>query len=362
MITNENFGCEWMDKTLANMKKRNVRANKTYVEKNIIALYLLELLAESNLEFVFKGGTALILILDEPTRFSIDIDIMMNSKFNNDDLIQIFQKFISENSPFSKVEEDIRVNKGIPKRHFYFHYDTITHDPAARYILLDIVFEEPPYTELQNVMLKNSLVETVKPYREVVCPTIRAMLGDKMTAFAPNTIGVPLDENRDVDIIKQMFDVAMLSTRISNEDIPVIKDNFESIAKQNMYFRGYTDMVPKDVLEDSIDAAFTIFSEGKHRPELYSILKSGINKLSSYVHKEKYSTHKAVRDAGKVAYLSLVIKGNINKFEPFSGQELENIEIGHEYKKELKKLRNLTDEGFYYWEKVLRVFPENKTL
>jgi predicted nucleotidyltransferase component of viral defense system len=41
----------------------------------IRALGLLEKLAESKLDFVFKGGTSLILLVEKPERFSIDIDI-----------------------------------------------------------------------------------------------------------------------------------------------------------------------------------------------------------------------------------------------------------------------------------------------
>ncbi len=42
----------------------------------IHALSLVEQLSSQGLDFVFKGGTSLILLLDDAGRFSIDIDIV----------------------------------------------------------------------------------------------------------------------------------------------------------------------------------------------------------------------------------------------------------------------------------------------
>jgi len=47
------------------------------LEKVYRALSLLEGLAESKLDFIFKGGTAVMLLLGKTERFSIDIDIIL---------------------------------------------------------------------------------------------------------------------------------------------------------------------------------------------------------------------------------------------------------------------------------------------
>jgi len=49
------------------------------IEKMIMALTLLENLQTSRLEFTFKGGTSLLLVLGAPMRFSIDLDIVMET-------------------------------------------------------------------------------------------------------------------------------------------------------------------------------------------------------------------------------------------------------------------------------------------
>ncbi len=52
------------------------KTDPAIIEKMIRALILLEHLSESKLEFIFKGGTCLILLLKQANRFSIDIDIL----------------------------------------------------------------------------------------------------------------------------------------------------------------------------------------------------------------------------------------------------------------------------------------------
>jgi len=85
----------------------------------IYALSLLESLQKSDLEFIFKGGTALMLLLQEPKRFSIDIDIIMQQK--PDDIFGLLTDTIDE-SPFTRMEEDIRSSQSkIDKAHFKFY-------------------------------------------------------------------------------------------------------------------------------------------------------------------------------------------------------------------------------------------------
>lgn len=55
------------------MKKENASADIQLLEETIGELYLVENLANEGLEFIFKGGTSLILLLNEIKKFSVDI-------------------------------------------------------------------------------------------------------------------------------------------------------------------------------------------------------------------------------------------------------------------------------------------------
>lgn len=76
MISKDSLHINWITK----VSTANRKADKILVEKVIRALLLLEGLAKQKLYFVFKGGTALMLILDSSKRLSIDIDIIIEKE------------------------------------------------------------------------------------------------------------------------------------------------------------------------------------------------------------------------------------------------------------------------------------------
>jgi predicted nucleotidyltransferase component of viral defense system len=75
------------------------------MESMIYALYLLEQLKMTGFDFVFKGGTSLILLMTNPKRFSVDIDIIADPKTNKEHLEEYFAQII-EKSNFIRFELD----------------------------------------------------------------------------------------------------------------------------------------------------------------------------------------------------------------------------------------------------------------
>ena len=92
MIDNKTLNIEWINEVSA--KNRN--ADKILVEKVIRALYLLEGLVKAKLDFVFKGGTALMLLMGSSKRLSIDIDIILYDDSVN--IEEIFKEIIQPQS------------------------------------------------------------------------------------------------------------------------------------------------------------------------------------------------------------------------------------------------------------------------
>jgi predicted nucleotidyltransferase component of viral defense system len=58
------------------------------IEKMILALTLLENMSTSGLEFIFKGGTSMLLVMGTPMRFSIDLDIVMETDRGLEEALQ----------------------------------------------------------------------------------------------------------------------------------------------------------------------------------------------------------------------------------------------------------------------------------
>ena len=70
MISKKSITSKWLEE----VSSKNRNADKILVEKVIRALLLLEGLVKSDVKFVFKGGTALMLLVKSTKRLSIDID------------------------------------------------------------------------------------------------------------------------------------------------------------------------------------------------------------------------------------------------------------------------------------------------
>ena len=77
-------------------------------------------------------------------------------------------------------------------------------------ILLNSLFEDNHYTKLIDMPIKNALINTEEPYVMVTVPSIDCVMGDKLTSFAPHTTGIPFGIDKELKIIKQMYDVACL--------------------------------------------------------------------------------------------------------------------------------------------------------
>lgn len=122
------------------------------IGKVIRALLLLEGLSNSGLEFVFKGGTALMLLLGTTKRLSIDIDIIVPDKSTN--LTDYLDKFITEKG-FTRYEKQERtVQSDIEKEHFKMFFISALNGKES-HILLDVLKED---IQIYNIIQENAIV------------------------------------------------------------------------------------------------------------------------------------------------------------------------------------------------------------
>ena len=181
--------------------------NGDIVERSIYAFNLLEGLVETGLEFVFKGGTSLLLHFDEPRRLSIDIDIVSSS---DQAILEKSLTAIVDARPFTRWEEQDRGADRMPKRvHYKLFYSSPIMNGEEMPVLLDVVTEPNVIKDLVAKPIVAKFLEVAEPLT-VMVPSANALLGDKLTAYAPNSIGVRLNENYSQQVIKQLFDVAQL--------------------------------------------------------------------------------------------------------------------------------------------------------
>lgn len=270
---------------LENIKSNYPRVDIQLIEKTVFAFGLLELLSLSNLPFIFKGGTSLLLVLSNPYCLSTDIDILIEP----DLLIEKYLPIDGTSHPFIRIEEDFRTKRNsMLKRHFRFVYlSPMTNRENS--ILLDVLYEHHGYRTLKKVLIQSaflSLDDTNPAF--VVIPSTGSLLGDKLTAFAPNTIGIPFQYesksglliNKTLEVAKQFIDIyALLMQEIDFLDVI---ESYLKIANDEIRYRGLS-ITAKDGLLDTFSSTLAIISKGKYLPDQYRLLIEGFDKLQNHV-------------------------------------------------------------------------------
>ncbi|MEP6792835.1 MAG: nucleotidyl transferase AbiEii/AbiGii toxin family protein [Saprospiraceae bacterium] len=373
MIDLKSLSAEWIAE-----KRKKYSKDPNLMESMIYALYLLEQLKLSGLDFIFKGGTSLILLMEEPKRFSIDIDIIISPKIHRTELEAYLSK-VTETSAFTRVELDERrsYNGTIPKAHYKFIFPSnfanknqegnVISNPEKE-ILLDVLFTENPYPKLMDRALETEwLLQVGKPVN-VTMPDINSIVGDKLTAFAPNTTGVPYNMNKEKEIMKQLFDVGWLFELLT--DVTVLKKSFLESAKGEIAYRperkiNSVEQVLKDTIDTSLLIAKGDSSKTDDEKAKFDEIKTGVNQFRHFVFVGKFEMLEAQVASAKAAYLAAVIltddKEELKKFNaeiPLTNYLIPNVDYNF-LNKRLKFVAG--GEALFYWFYTIKLlFPDTE--
>lgn len=308
----------------------NIDKKRIY-EKVVQAFYLLEKVADTGLPFIFKGGTSLMLLLKEFNRFSVDIDILMDPKYE-EEICKAVLNF--KDDIFVDVKEDKRKPADIIKRHFKFFFNSIYDEKneSEPYVLLDIVFDNLHYKSTKQYNIDSKFVKTDNPYLQVTIPNINEMIGDKLTAFAPKTIGILYSRpnqirSKHVEIIKQLNDVSKLYDNMTSLDN--VKETYIAVAKVQIKNRDL-DLTYQDALKDTIEACKLIITQDKKKTDAnnYAILNKGYEGFKNFT-VNNFTFQELITMAVKVYILAISLL-----YTPdFSEEEKPiNCFVGKEYK------------------------------
>ncbi len=336
------------------------KSDPSLIEKMINAFGLLEELHKSGLNFVFKGGTSLILLLENANRFSIDIDISTTEERNS---IETILSQICEQSIFSKWGLDVKrsYKDSLPKAHYKLYYNSVYNtnpkNESANYVLLDIVYEEAVYPEIKETEIKTVWLDTEEPFMKVKIPAIHSVLGDKLTAFAPNTTGILYQSNKQVEIIKQLFDVSFLIDEITSSQ-EVLK-SFSKTAEKEIKYRGL-EIDSTGILDDIFNTALVIALREKNTIEdraKHTEITEGIRNIRNFIISGNFRIDEAIEASAKTAWLAMKLKyENLSDMVLYSKQidttpmQIERTEYNY-----LNKLKKSNKPAFYYWYKCLEL-------
>ena len=208
------------------------------------------------------------------------------------------------------------------------------------------------------------ILKVEPPLTPIQLPSIEAITGDKLTAFAPKTIGIQysfLTEkgiDKSTEIIKQLFDIGQLFDKIKHfEDVASAFRRIEK--KERTYRSGMSDKTIDTVFDDILETCFMIakYEDKDMSPEMEEIRK-GVRSFDNWslIRFKKDQVQEAV---GKVAYLILKIK-NQDTDNPSVFHELLNksdylIPNDSKYNYLNKKLKNIPNGALFYWYQVVKI-------
>ena len=229
-------------------------------------------------------------------------------------------------------------------------------------VLLDVLYEDNHYHKIEDKILSHPFIQTDGSATIIRVPSVADMLGDKLTAFAPNTCGVPYykgTHNSTINVAKQLHDVGRLFDAV--EDIATTAETFKAIAVVELSsYRGKGEDL-SIVYDDIRNTALALATRGKVDPNKdFELLKEGVDKLKSHIYIGRYTLDMAINDAAKAAYLATAIQYGYNKIEKYSGNvsDVMNMTISPIISKEVTKIRRGNPAAYYYWCKISQILQE----
>ncbi len=341
------------------------------LEKCIHALALLGHLAESGLDFLFKGGSSMLLLLDPIRRLSIDIDIVCGASRRN---LESVLESIKNKSPFLRYEEDERGDRGLPRRrHFKFYYQSMDPNFLGAYVLLDVVEEARcPYLT-QKIPIKVPFIEVEKDVL-VTLPTIESLLGDKLTAFAPTTVGIPLhledgSPGDTMQIAKQMFDIGELFD--AGTDFPVVSRVYDEVFALEAEYREHRfnrEAALRDTLWASLGIASELLRGDKPSADTQA-LRAGWRRVGSHLIQHKFGLDEVRIASGKTALLATALLTNAEALDlarlryvdsPENRARIKGLNIAKPEWRLLNRIKNANPSAFHYWhvaDELVRLKP-----
>lgn len=358
MIAEKCFNQEWISAKAEELRY----PDKNVIERVVRAFSLLDMLARSGCPFVFKGGTSLMLLLkDTGSRLSTDIDIICPPDTNIEDYLQEYAA-----SGFVRYELVERKQDGtkIPKGHSKLFYQVAFPRTGREdmYILLDVLYDEHQYVETKELEIVSPLIEVVgdKPAK-VIVPSPKDILGDKLTAFAPDSTGIPYykkGEEKSLEVIKQLYDVGRLFEHV--DDMHVTAEVFKCIVPIELAYRELT-MSIEEVIEGIRRTDMNIALRGALDAKQFSFLQRGISKMRSFMYSgRQYRIDEAITDAARDAYMLTLIERGIDQIERYSGDPMSvaKLSIKSLEMNKLNKLKKNFPEAFWYWYKTAELLSE----
>lgn len=349
MIAEKCFTREWLEACAGSAG----RVDPGLLEKSIYAFELLGCLIAEGLPFVFKGGTAMLLLLDNFRRLSIDVDIAC--PLPREEVARVVVAAVRKGR-FISMSPDERDPARLPKRHHYalkFASVVDARDPAT--LQLDVLEDDGHYPHTRRVPLQSRfIVPDGDVY--ITVPTIEGLLADKLTAFAPKTVGVPYSAFKaSLKLAKHVADIGELFT--SARDGGDLVESYQRIFTAENTYRGNA-FTMNEALDDTIEAARLlgcINVKGYQSTPESAVLLAGVKQVDTHMIGPRHSLDSAKIAAARAAHLAALLRANKVPAD-LATLRFDEATMGTDRVATLdgpfiplNRLRQVNPEGFYHW-------------
>ncbi|MCF7825701.1 MAG: nucleotidyl transferase AbiEii/AbiGii toxin family protein [Candidatus Marinimicrobia bacterium] len=333
------------------------------IERLLRAYYLVEQLVKYDLEFVFKGGTCLTLLTHKPQRFSTDVDVITQVK--RGDLESILTQIVT-NSAFEGFELDDRrsYQEGIPKAHYALKFDSVVNGRPTD-IQLDLLFTDNAYPEILETPIMSAFIKMKGDPFRVQTPSLDGLMGDKLTAFAPNTVGIRYGTRKELEIIKQLYDLNKLFDEI--QSFEKVAASFDAHVVKELQYRSELMADRELVLKDMLDTCVLISKSDSQVNEVdksrFEEIKRGLRSFRGFTINQAFRNEETQVAISKVALVTAkLLKGDLSPL-PTVSNNVQHTEFhisneNEKYRYLNKKLRSVEPKAQFFWYSALKVLGE----
>lgn len=228
-----------------------LNASAVLAEQAIHCLELVSELAESGLSFMFKGGNSLLMLLEKPARFSIDVDIATDK--SREEIELVLDKIVQKYGRFNKWERRQHKTKPwIPLSSYYLFYRSLYDNSENCSVMLDVQMMRSPYmTQFKPVACGTLYKSPVSA--EVPLPS--SIIGDKLLTLGPNTLGIPLGKGKEAQRLKHVFDVSRLLKTLPA--LSEIKESFRACIGQENRIQQ-KEITEKEIIKDTMRFCWSV--------------------------------------------------------------------------------------------------------
>ena len=232
-------------------------------------------------------------------------------------------------------------------KHYKFFFFSQTDD-SEKYIMLDVAYEKNTYSKIISKKIES---EKLGIYSDLMVwmPSKESILGDKLTVLGPGTTGISYDSQKELELMKQLYDVSQLFNEV--EDMNQIRESFINIAERELEYRGYREYTYLDVLNDIEDFALVIIF--KDDIQKLKVVREGLSKVKYYIFEKNFQMETgALSAASKVLYLVNLIRNKESKIEKYHKGinviDVEEFTVPNKIKRSLKIIKKINEEAYYY--------------